>query len=181
MYPHFYGWFKSRMTFVQLSFYQEPKCIGLNQALEYSPLSPPTILFRHSQITTMSSSVRKVNVGNMSCKDRLVWWGISHFLIIKNIKSVTLWCYYPSQVWEGAHKSKQCWHPSRASWNNGTIVWQKTFCPWFPYCDYLSHLFISSSISHYNIVRYSLYAIGQCAHGVSNICHLLIFFIVISY
>ena len=170
------------MTFVQLSFYQEPKCIGLNQALEYSPLSPPTILFRHSQITTMSSYVRRLILANIDLHvshSKTNWCGGFH--LIKTIKSVTLWCYYRSQVWEGAHKSKQCWHPSRASWNNGTIVWQKTFCPWFPYCDYLSHLFISSSISHYNIVRYSLYAIGQCAHGVSNICHLLIFFIVISY
>ena len=62
LYPHFYGRFKSKITFVQLSLYQEPKCIGLNQALEYSPLSPPTILFRHSQITTMSS-YQKVNIG----------------------------------------------------------------------------------------------------------------------
>ena len=43
------------------------------------------------------------------------------------------WCYYRFQVWEGSYKSEQCWHPSRASWNNGIIVWQKTFCPWFPY------------------------------------------------
>ena len=68
------------MTFVQLSFYQEPKCIGLNQALEYSPLSPPTILFRHSQITTMSS-YQRVNIGQytykcIQCYDQLVW-GIS--------------------------------------------------------------------------------------------------------
>ena len=25
---------------------KEPKCVGLNQAFEYSPLTPPTILFR---------------------------------------------------------------------------------------------------------------------------------------
>ena len=68
------------MTFVQLSFYQEPKCIGLNQALEYSPLSPPTILFRHSLITTMSS-YQNVNIGQytdiyVSHANQLVW-GIS--------------------------------------------------------------------------------------------------------
>ena len=79
-YPHFYGGFNLKMTFVQSSFYQEPKCIGLNQALEYSPLSPPTILFRHSQITTMSS-YQKVNIGQytykcIQCYDQLVW-GIS--------------------------------------------------------------------------------------------------------
>ena len=64
------------MIIFQLSFYQEPKCIGLNQALEYSPLSPPTILFRHSQITTMSS-YQRVNIGQytykcIQCYDQLV-------------------------------------------------------------------------------------------------------------
>jgi hypothetical protein len=28
---------------------QMPKCVGLNQAFEYSPLQPPTILFRHEK------------------------------------------------------------------------------------------------------------------------------------
>ena len=91
LHPHFYGCFKSKMTFVQLSFYQEPKCIGLNQALEYSPLSPPTILFRHPQITTMSS-YQKVNIGQYTdiyvSHAKTNWCGGFH--LIKTMKSVIL-------------------------------------------------------------------------------------------